>query len=226
MAIWLLSMPVMAQVNRAMQDFTGTKYQASDQYKGTAQARITRDHSDGLKILWYLQERDPFTAEKNLINLAVGEVADESVNVHRAFEIRKSLSMKWVISYFSVFSFNRKDKVVPMNTKSSISIEGKKIRVNSALLCQRLIVVYSLEGLSTVFGYKLSARPMLFFDKDDLMNEADKPKLKYALSKLLHETVHVIPSNSKYVLDDGSYLHKVPWTFGHTFVQICQAYVT
>ena len=44
-------MPVMAQVNRAMQDFTGTKHQASDQYKGTAQARITRDHSDGLKIL-------------------------------------------------------------------------------------------------------------------------------------------------------------------------------
>ena len=50
-AIWFLSMPVTAEVNRAMQDFTGTKYQTSDQDKDTAQVRITRDHSDGFKIL-------------------------------------------------------------------------------------------------------------------------------------------------------------------------------
>ena len=49
------------------------------------------------------------------------------------------------------------------------------------------------------------------------MNETDKPKLKHALLKLLPETVHLIPPNSKYVLDRGSLLHKVPWTTGHTF---------
>ena len=75
-AIWLLSMLVTAELNRAMQYLTGTKYQKSDQQKDTAEARITRYHSDGLKILQYLQERDPFTAEENLINLANGEVAD------------------------------------------------------------------------------------------------------------------------------------------------------
>ena len=30
----------------------------------------------------------------------------------------------------------------------------------------------------------------------------------------------------KYVLDIGWLLHKVPWIVGHTFAQICQAYVT
>ena len=75
-AIWFLLMLVTAEVNRAMQYFTGTKYQTSDQHNNTAQARIIRDHSDGLKILQYLQERDPFTAEENLINLATGEVVD------------------------------------------------------------------------------------------------------------------------------------------------------
>ena len=55
---------LMAEVNRAMQDFTGTKYQTRDQHKNTAQARITRDHLDGLKILQYLLERDPFTSEE------------------------------------------------------------------------------------------------------------------------------------------------------------------
>ena len=82
-------MPVTADVNRAMQDFTGTKYQTSDQHKYTAQAQIIWDH--------YLQESDPFTTEENLINLATGEVADESANVHQTFEIGEK-TLEWVIS--------------------------------------------------------------------------------------------------------------------------------
>ena len=88
-----------------------------------------------------------------------------------------------------------------------------------------MIAVYSLQELSTAFGYELSTRPMPLFDKDDLMNEADKPKLKHALSRLLPEIVHVITPNSKYILEGGSLLHKVPWTVGHIFAQICHAYV-
>ena len=67
---------------------------------------------------------------------------------------------------------------------------------------------------------------MSLFNKDDLINKADKPKLEHNLSKLLPETVHVIiHPNSKYVLDGGSLLHIVPWTVDHTFAQICPAYV-
>ena len=52
---------------------------------------------------------------------------------------------------------------------------------------------------------------MSLFDKDDLINEADAPKLEHNLSKLLPETVHVIIlPNSKYVLNGGSLLHNVP----------------
>ena len=36
-------MPVTAEVNRAMQDLTGTKYQTSGQHKDTGQERIARD---------------------------------------------------------------------------------------------------------------------------------------------------------------------------------------
>ena len=168
---------LMAEVNRAMQDFTGTKYQTRDQHKNTAQARITRDHLDGLKILQYLLERDPFTSEENLINPATVEVADESINVHQAFEIGEMLIHGMSNQLVFSFSFKDKDMVVPMKTKSSLSIEGEKIHVDSA-----------------------------FF----LMNETDKPKLKHALSKLLPETVHVIPPNSKCVLDGELLLHKVP----------------
>ena len=87
--------------------------------------------------------------------------------------------------------------VVLMKTKSSLSVEGEKIHVDSALFFQRLIVVYSLEELSTAFGYELSTRPMSLLDKDDLINEADKSNLKHALSKLFPETVYVVLPNSK-----------------------------
>ena len=146
--------------------------------------------------------------------------------MHQAFEIGQKLIRGMSNQLIFNFSFKCKDMVVPMKTKLSLSNEREKIDVGSALLFQRLIAVYSLEELSTVFGYELSTRPMQLFDKDDLMNEADKPKLKHALSKLLPETEHVIPPNSKYVLDGGSLLHQVPWTVGDIFAQICQAYVT
>ena len=135
-----------------MQDFIGTKYQASDQYKVTAKAQITRDHSDSLKILQYLQKRDLFTAEGNLINLAAGEVGDESVIVHQAFEIGEKLICGVSNHLVFSFSFICKVMVLPMMTKSSLSIEAEKSHVDPALLCQRLIAVYSLEELSTVFG--------------------------------------------------------------------------
>ena len=140
-AIWFLSMPFMAEVNRTMQDFTGTKYQTSDQHKDTAQAQITRDHSDGLKILQYLQKRDLFTAEENLINLATSKVGDESVNMHQAVEIGEKLVCGMSNQLVFSFSFKRKDMVVLMKTKSSLSIEGEKIYVDSALLFQRLIAI-------------------------------------------------------------------------------------
>ena len=38
--------------------------------------------------------------------------------------------------------------------------------------------------------------------------------------------VHLIPSNSKYVLDGLLLLHKLQWTIGHTFAQIFQVHVT
>ena len=128
--------------------------------------------------------------------------------MHQAFEIRERLICVMSNQLVFSFSFKRKDMVVPMKTKSSLSVEGEKIHVDSPLLFQRLIAVYNLEELPTAFGYELNTRPTSLFDKDDLMNEAEKPKIKHALSKLLPETLHAIPTNSKYVLDNGLLLKK------------------
>ena len=55
-AIWLLLIPVMKEVNRAMQDFTGTKYQTSDQYKDT-----TKDYKRLLR--WLAKDSEVLTGK-------------------------------------------------------------------------------------------------------------------------------------------------------------------
>ena len=118
-----------------MYEFIGTKYKTSDLLKDTAQAWVTRNHWDGFKILQYLQERDPYTVEENLINLPRGEVADESFNVHQVFEIGEKLIRGRSNQLALSFSFKRKEKLVLMKRISLLPINGEKIHVDSALLC-------------------------------------------------------------------------------------------
>ena len=58
--IWLLSTPVTAEVNRAMQVFNGVKYQTSNQHKDLSLSRIQRDHQDAQKMFGFFAEHDPF----------------------------------------------------------------------------------------------------------------------------------------------------------------------
>ena len=113
-----------------------------------------------------------------------------------------------------------------MKTKSFITIDGERVHVDTTLLFQRLIAVYSLEELSTAFMYELSSQPMSLFDKDGLMNDADKPKLKEALKGIVGECNYNIPNDVEYVLDGGSLLHKVQWSLGQSFQEICNNYIS
>ena len=72
--LWLLSTPVKAVVNRAMQQFTVVKYQLSDQHMDVSKSRIQRDHQDGQKLFQFFLERNPFKIHPDLINLNSGTV--------------------------------------------------------------------------------------------------------------------------------------------------------
>ena len=65
--------------------------------------------------------KDPFTAEENLINLGTGEDADESVNVHQAFEIGGKLIRGMSNQLVFSFSFKHMDMVGPMKTIFAIN---------------------------------------------------------------------------------------------------------
>ena len=82
-AIWLLSTPARAEVNRAMQEFTTVTFVTSDQHKYVSDTRIERDHQDSLRVSHYLSEHFPFELGDDLISIENGEVADNSLNVYK-----------------------------------------------------------------------------------------------------------------------------------------------
>jgi len=53
---WLFSRPACAEVNQAMQEFTGINYNTGEQNKDMTAARQARDWKDTLTALQYLQE--------------------------------------------------------------------------------------------------------------------------------------------------------------------------
>ena len=63
------------------------------------------------------------------------------------------------------YSFKKTSMAVIMKTKSTVSIESKKVHIDSELLFQRLSAVYNIDELSTAFGFELSTSPMSLFDK-------------------------------------------------------------
>ena len=121
-AVWLLSTPSSSEIYLAMKKFTCTIYQTSEQHKESMVPRLSRDHSDAVKVIRYLTERNPFESSNDLMNISTGEVCNKAVNVYRAKEIGETLisSLKG-ISVFD-YSFRKRDMAVTMPTKSSITI--------------------------------------------------------------------------------------------------------
>ena len=94
-SIRLLTTPVTAEINRAMQEFTCVNYQISHQQKDLSLCRIQRNCQDAIEFLKFqiefLKECDPLDINTVLINLNSDEVADESVNVFQTQAIGGSL---------------------------------------------------------------------------------------------------------------------------------------
>lgn len=78
--IWVLSTPMCAAVNIAMQEFTNIQYTTSEQHKDATSARMKRDRHDCQAILQYLSQRNPFSSESPLRNIATGVLAGSAVD--------------------------------------------------------------------------------------------------------------------------------------------------
>ena len=226
-SIWLLSTPATAEINRAMQEFSGVKYHTSDQHKEVSSTRIERDHRDALKIFEYLLDHNPFEFGTGLVNISTGEVAAENVNVYNAREIGESIIQGMKGCSVFDYSFKKKDMAVTMKTKASLDLGDMTVQIDPQLFFQRLIIFIQHDDIKEAFSYELSTRPSSLFDKQGLMNEANKAELAHALAELPNVEGCILssmPDDTHYVIDGGSLLQKVPWTLGNTYQEICDSY--
>ena len=226
-ALWVLSMPACADVTNALEEFTGEKYVTSEQHKEVSVTRIERDSKDRDVLISFLKERNPFVSdEQQLRNIETGVVADTSVNVDRAKEIGdvivRGMEGKNIIDY----TFKRSSQVVTLGAKNSLKVGGEEISIDPQILFQRLIAVSddTLDNTEEIFSNELSSRPSALFDSSGLLREAQKPALAAAIWEQGDCSGEEILPDTKFVLDGGSLLQRLPWSHGSTFGQICTDY--
>ena len=89
--IRVLSMPVCAEVNKAMQELTGVNYDTSKQNRDMTKARQAQDWKDEHTILSYLRENPPFTSDNTLRNIPTGVHEHATVNVDIAEVVGRAI---------------------------------------------------------------------------------------------------------------------------------------
>lgn len=212
-AQWILSMPACSDINAAMQEFTGHKYESNDQHKEAYSSRIARDSKDVETLVDFLRERNPFSPELNLRNIETGCVAEDRVNVDSAKLIGDTILQNMENKIISGYSFKKSQKALTLPSKNVIKIGKDEVCVDPQLLFQRLLAVSDLsqDKLFDVFKYELSSNPTSLFDSSGLMRKAQTPALTNAIWDLGPCGVENLPTEYLlYVLDGGSLIHRIP----------------
>lgn len=224
---WVLSMPDCAEINHAMQEFTGFSYNSSDQYKEDGEARRIRDSNDTKTLIAFLSERHPFVEETSLRNIETGVSADSNVNV----DISRELGVKILSSMdgkkVDEISFKKKDQAIVLSAKSAIKVDDDIITVDSQLLFQCLLAAANgmYENQAEIFTYELCSHPSSSLESNGLMRMPQKSTLGDAIwTKGDCSTVEIPEKDACLVIDGGSLLQRIQWTNGQSFVDICQRY--
>ena len=225
---WLLSTTTTAAVKQAMEEFAEVRYESSVQYedhhKEISNTRTSRDHIDALKMLNYLELRNPFESHENIVSIETGEEGDESVNVDMAKDIGKKVIDSMVGKPILNISFSRKSMAKTMKQRTSIDVEGEVAQVDPQLLFQRLLLTVGKDEnqLKTALTHELCSHPGSIVGNNGLMLEADKSNLSDEIWKMVDQDIELPTkeSNPTFVIDGGHLLFKVKWKKGSTFQEI------
>ena len=223
--VWVLSMPVCAEFNKAMQELTGVNYNTGEQNKDMTKSRQARDWKDTHTILSYFQENSPFTSDNTLRNISTGVHAHATVNVDKAEAVGRAILEDMEGKTVDEYVFKRVNQAVTLDCKSSVKVDGDVIEIDPQLLFQRLtLVAKSRDNLEDVFRFELCSYPPALFSGMQFLREANKPVLANAIWSLLPDQVLQLPMDPQYVLDGGALLQRIPWRKGATFQEICTVY--
>jgi len=212
-------MPAWADMNRAMQDFTGMQYESSDQHKDSNTSHQMRDLKDIQKLLDNICLRNPFTEDPNLRCIYSGIIADAKVNVDLAKDVGKKILTSMKGSCVKEYSFKRKLQAITLQTKTSIKIDGEQISVDSQLLFQHLVVAaMAATDSQSLFQYELRSYPPALFDSNLMMREAQKANLADAIWDQVQNDMKEPDGREQIVLDGRALIHCIPWPSYHIHI--------
>lgn len=179
---------------------------------------------DAGELLQYLAERNPFSAEPSLRNIATGVTAHATVTAHQGKSVGQKILTSMEGQQVGEYTFRKKDQAITIDAKSCVKIRDEEVHVDPQLLFQRLITAgIRSDELSEIFQYELCTYPSALFESRGVMRKANKSSLATALwSPSMAADLSV--ENSVYVLDGGALLHRIPWTMGTTWEDICNTY--
>ena len=117
--------------------------------------------------------------------------------------------------------------MLTIGSKTNLKVGSGEIKIEQQILFQRLIAISddTFDDTEEIFRYDLSSQPSSLFDSSGLLRVA--LKLSFAAAVKEHGDCiesDILPGNVKYVLDGGSFLHRIPWTHDTSFSHICADY--
>ena len=182
-------------------------------------------HERHTTIAHFLSQRSPFDDNPSLRSIITGIEGNTSVNADLAEEIGKSILNEMVGKSVAQHAFRKKDQVKTLGNKSTVKIQGDDVCIDPKLLFQRLVTAGKYnDNLPEVFQYELCSYPPALFANRDTPRPANKAILADTLWKLMPKYVPVPTDEAQYILDGGALLHRIPWTQGNTYDEICQQY--
>ena len=123
------------------------------------------------------------------------------------------------------FTFKRSRQAITLDTKAAVKLDGVAVQIDPQLLFQRLtIAAKASDDIEDIFKYELCSYPPALFDSSPLLREPQKAVLTNAIWDTLTQDSPVLTGKVQYVLDGGSLLHRIPWTQGITYREICTVY--
>jgi len=181
------------------------------------------------ELVTYLSQRNPFRADPSLHSITTGVVAGEDVNADKAKEVGEKVLCSMLGKTIRDHSFQKKDQVQTLASKSAVRFSEGSIQVDPQLLFQRLTVVARggrYENPQAFFKFETCSYPPALFHSSLLPRQANKPALADAIWTITKSSQTGGPTgNVHFVLDEGALLHRVPWPRGITYDAMCSFYV-
>ena len=224
---YLLGMPTAFNIMENMEDYCGLRSSTSEQHEDLSQGRMKRDNEDLVKLVYWIENHEPFKHRTSLISLSTGVIGGSNINCNSAIEIGEKAMASMVEKNVNKVSLSTIHKVKTLGTaRNQMHVNSENIiPIDSTLLFQRIFASFdgNTDEVKEALAYELSPYPLSLLDERGYMRKTTKSEL-YKVMKETPKSELCLLMHCLYVVDGGWLLHRVGWPHGQTYGQIFHLY--